>query len=292
MGKLLLIITAVFLGVGIYYLGRTLLRLPPRAVSKAYDTAKGKVYKESLLDRILRPVTKFVAKLIKINPEKRLVLESNLKRAEITSTPELYYARGITRGLFCMVIGGLFILAINKAVGAVVLLLGVMVIFREFQSVDKIIKKNKNTLENEVPRLISSLNYSLSDNPDIVMFFRRYRNVCCPALRLEINWVLFRMQSGNIEQALRDWDTRLKIPAYSLLINNLICIQSGVFSPSSLVRVEMDVRAMQREKIQRMLKARPQKATWCYILLMIAFLIGIFVMLFSTLISNLGTLGI
>lgn len=290
MQVLLILLTAIVGGAGIYLLLRVLFKATPLEAKRAYKTAKGKEEKSD--DKTVDSISSVLSRMIRFSPEKREEICMKIERAGMDTTPEKYYGNGILIILLSVAVGALVFFAINKLIGLFVILLGGLVGIKKITELNTVIKENNNILEDEVPRLVSTLNYTLGDNTDLAAFFEKYRKVCRPELRKELNWVLFRMQSGNAEQALRDWDARLNIPAYSQLISTLICVQSGAYQANSLLRVEMDVRAMQREKIKRKLEERPKKVKIYYISLLVAFMIVILGMLGIALVQSMSQFGL
>jgi pilus assembly protein TadC len=168
-------------------------------------------------------------------------------------------------------------------------MIGVVYFVKSGQDVSEKIKQLNSEIESELPRMVSTLEHSLAESTDLVRFFENYRSVSGDVLRAELNWLVFKMQTGNVQHALEQFRDRLNIPDVTQMVALLISINDGVYQNSALIRLESDMHKTQQEKLRAEVLARPAKFRGVFILLIISLIAVLMVGLFITISQKLGT---
>ena len=283
------IIMMLFIAVGLFFIFRAVYVTPPHKVTAVFESEKRR--RKIKTGGPLQPLAKRLSRFIWISGARRNKMISELDRLNIHQTPEEYTAAALMRTIIIVLISFVFLPVGMPIMTPVVAMVGVMQFIRSRQEVKDKIKDLNNEIENELPRMVSTLRYALGESHDIVRFFENYRSVSGDALRADLNWLVFRMQTGNVQAALENWRDRISVPVLSQVVSLLISINDGVYQNSALVRLESDMRTMQREKLRREALARPRQFRPVFILLVVAILAVLLIGIFNALLSNMNFFG-
>ncbi|HEX2994648.1 MAG TPA: hypothetical protein VHP14_07485, partial [Anaerolineales bacterium] len=164
--------------------------------------------------------------------------------------------------------------------------------FQSVQAIRKKVEAWNREIESELPRLVETLNFSLQENRDLLSFFERYRRVVGNALGTELDRLIVEMNTGNQEAALRRMDARLGLPPFSALCAVLCGVYQGVDQQTSLLVLEQDMRARERETLRRIMEKRPGRVKAASFILTILMILMFMVPLILLIINNLLSVGL
>jgi hypothetical protein len=99
------------------------------------------------------------------------------------------------------------------------------------------------------------------------------------------------MKTGNMEAALRRMDARLGLPTFSALCAVLCGANQGVDQQTSLLVLEQDMRARERETLRRSMEKRPGRIKAASFILTFLMILLFMVPLMLLIIRNLQTVG-
>jgi Flp pilus assembly protein TadB len=287
---LYIIIMVLLLAIGLFFLFRVLGGLPPGKMTATFESAVAKKTQAGSAGEVfLTPIAKLFCKFVKLNQHKREQMLSDFDRLGIQQTPEEYTGDAVARMIIFVLISLVFIPFGFPVMTVIITMLGVVYFIKSGQDISERIKKLNSEIENELPRMISTLEHSLAESKDLVRFFENYRSVSSDVLRAELNWLVFKMQTGNVQHALEQFRDRLNIPDVTQMVALLISINDGVYQHSALIRLESDIHKTQQEKLRAEILARPRKFRGVFILLIIALVALLMVGLFITIFQGLGT---
>ena len=220
---LILLCFGTLFGLGAFFLLAGLLRLPTSASTKAVLTVtnRGKAKKNSM-NAILFDMAAKAAPLVRLDAYKRRKLEAQLKSAEIQMSPETYVAAAwVKAGLIgLLVIPALLIFPI---LAPVVLFLAVAVFFKEQKRADEIVQQRREEIETE-------LEITIAD-----------------------------MASGNEENALTRWESRIGSTMLSDVVRGLISVKRGDNGIMYFQMLSMTFKQLELQKLKLEAMKQPGK---------------------------------
>jgi tight adherence protein C len=280
----------LFIAAGLFFLFRVVFVTPPHKVTAVFESEKRR-RRIKTGGSLLQPLTKQLSRIVWINSVRRNRLINELDRLNIRQTPEEYTADALVRTIIIVLVSFVFLPLGMPIMTPIIAMVGVMQFIRTRQEITDKIKELNSAIEDELPRMVSTLGYALAESRDLVRFFESYRSVAGDIFRADLNWLVFRMQTGNVQVALENWRDRINIPVLSQIVSLLISINDGVYQNSALIRLESDMRTMQREKLRREALARPRQFRPVFILLVVAVLAVLLIGIFNALLSNMNFFG-
>lgn len=286
---LFIIIIVLLLAIGLFFLFRAILRVPPSKMTATLENARKSRLVSNTKDGFPTLLSKLLSKAVKLNQTKRDKMLSDFERLGIQQTPENFIGEAAVRTVFFVLISLVFIPLGFPILTVIISMLGVVVFIKSGQDITDKIKELNNEIESELPRMVSTLEHSLAESKDLVRFFENYRSVSGEVLRAELNWLVFKMQTGNVRHALEQFRDRLNMPDITQMVALLISINDGVYQHSALIRLESDMHKTQQEKLRAEILARPRRFRGVFILLIVALVALLMVGLFITIYQGLNT---
>jgi hypothetical protein len=174
----MLIILFIFIclfSFGTYMILADYFKLPSYKASKVVISInKRQKKKVKNLEVFILELSTKVSKYIKINDYKKRKMIAILKSAEINLSPETYIARAyIKAGMVLLsIIPALIILPM---ISPVILFLSIAVYFKELKSADEAVKKQREEIEYELPRFVSTLTQELKASRDVLSILETYK---------------------------------------------------------------------------------------------------------------------
>lgn len=220
-------IAAFVFGYGLYKVFCGVFELPTR---NEYQTimAAGKRKKEKIsrIDQVVFFLSHYVMQFISVNPYRRKKLVNRLKTLGIRDTPEMVYAKAITRGLI-YIFGGLVFWMITPLLTILFFFLGFFMFFKEIQMTDKMMITKRAKIEKSLANFACTLEQELKYRMDVVAILEDYRDAYPGALSDELEITLSDMKSSNYENALNRLDVRIGSPRLSNVIRGLTAVLRG-----------------------------------------------------------------
>lgn len=276
---------------GLYMVIHILFDLPSRKAAQAIRSIHGKQNLTQRLQDALLPPARLLAKLFPISEYKIRRMEADFLRLHLLQTPQEFVSTVLARSLLLAMIGLLFIpfgipwLSLLTAIAAL------LSYFQSMQAIRKKVEAQNREIEAELPRLVETLTYSLQENRDLLAFFEKYRRVTGNTLGTELDRLIVEMKTGNQEAALRRMDTRLGLPSFSALCAVLCGVYQGVDQQTSLLVLEQDMRARERETLRSSMEKRPGRVKVASFILTALMILLFMVPLILLIIHNLQTVG-
>ena len=275
----------------LYQVLHALLDLPSHKAVEAIRNLHGKRSLTQRLQDGLLPLARLLAKLFPMSEYRLRRMEADFSRLRISQTPQEFVSTLLARSLLLTSIGLLYIpfgipwLSLLTAVTAL------LSYFQSMQTIRKKVEAQNREIEAELPRLVETLTYSLQENRDLVAFFEKYRHVSGKALGVELDRFIVELKTGNQEAALRRMDARLSLPSFSALCAVLCGVYQGIDQQTSLLVLEQDMRARERETLRRTMEKRPGRVKAASFLLTALMILLFMVPLILLIIRNLQTVG-
>ncbi len=257
-----IILTAVFIilcAIAAYNIFSAVFRWPSGAATTALKTARG-FEKEKLETKVILPLARTISPLFIMSEARKASMTDDLARMNINMTPQEYYARSFVLAMFFILIGIPFGLFIGSWAMAVFCILAILIFIASVNDDhNKIIELNRQ-IENELPRLVETLDYTMRVDRDLISFFNNYVLHAGPALKPELHKLVFELDSMDGEVALQRFAERLRIPAVISVVQVLIGIYQGIKQHDSLAELKNDMRTIKHENNRREIEKRPRKA--------------------------------
>ncbi|MDD4496351.1 MAG: secretion protein F [Eubacteriales bacterium] len=266
-------LNGILVGIGLYLIAADLLKIPFIKTSKAIvNLSKRQKKKTSSLELWLQNLSSWIAGKIHINKYKKLQLQSDLKTAGINLSPEQYTANALLKAGIC----GIFAvpaLVIFPLLSPVFILIAIGLYFKESKGIQDKIRKKRTAIEYELPRLVFSIDKTLTHNRDILSILDSYRKNAGPELKDELNITVADMRSGNYESALTRLEARVGSSMLSDVVRGLISVLRGdnteIYWASLSIKfadVQRQILKQQAVKIPSKVKRLSMVLLFCFIL--------------------------
>ena len=223
------LLTALLLAYGIYTLAGQFITFPTKRTEKTMSSFKRKQsIGESFYNLITFPLIKLLSKFMRIEPYESRKLEKDLQRAGISLSPAEYKAKAFVTAGLVVLFSLVFIPLGLTVITMLVMLLGVMLFFKERQAVSEKLKKINGRILDELPRFVRTYNNSLKSSKDILKFMERYQKIAGEDFKYDLDILITDLKTGNTEEALQRFDERVNIPQLSTFISGVIGTSKGV----------------------------------------------------------------
>ena len=251
----LLFLFGAFLALGLFFIAASILRLPTIGAAKAMlGTVKQERKAAKNLETHLMTAAVRLSKWIHMDEYKRGRMNNILKASGLNLSPEVYQAYAIVKSgaVLSAVIPCLFLLPL---LSPVVVILAVLLYFKETQKADERLKAKRDEIERELPRLVATIEQELKASRNVIGMLERFKGNAGQALTGELDILLADMRSSNYEAALTRFEARLNSPMLSDVVRGLIGVLRG---DDSAVYFQMLSHDFKQIELQR-LKAEAQK---------------------------------
>ncbi|MGN0679267.1 MAG: secretion protein F, partial [Oscillospiraceae bacterium] len=216
-----LTISLIF-GAGIYCFSLILLKVPSRKTTKAIKAVAARNRPTAVsFKNTYNDISLFVSKFIHLNQYKKKELADSLKIANIAMTPELFTARALVKsaGIMLLSVPLFFIFPI---LGILMVVLSVMMYFREKQQVDNCIKEKRRQIEFDLPRFVYAISQETQMTHDVITILERHKDNFSSYFNEEIEITIADMRTGNYEAAITRFEGRIGSTNLSEVCRGLI----------------------------------------------------------------------
>ncbi|KYH30445.1 hypothetical protein CLTEP_26580 [Clostridium tepidiprofundi DSM 19306] len=244
---------------GTYMILLDYLKLPSYKASKAVlSINKGQKRKVKNLDVFILELSTKISKYIKINDYKKGKLIASLKSAEINLSPETYIGRVYVKAgmVLLSIIPALIILPM---ISPVILFLTIAVYFKEVKSADEAVKKQREEIEYELSRFVSTLTQELKAIRDVLSILETYKQNAGESMKRELEITVADMKSGSYEAALTRFATRLGSSTLSEVVRGLISILRGDNGVVYFQMLSYDLKQLELQRLKGIAAKQPSK---------------------------------
>ena len=214
---------------------------------------------ERFYTAVTYPLTKIISKFIRMENYQKRKLEKDLARAGINLSPAEYYAKAYVKAGLVILSSFIFVPLGLTVITMCVMLLGIMLFFKERQAAREKLKKINGKILDELPRFVRTYNNSLKSSKDILKFMERYRKIVGDDFKYDLDILITDLKTGNTEEALQRFDERVNIPQLSTFISGVIGTSKGIDQETFFYLMEQDMKILARENIKREIAKRPGK---------------------------------
>ena len=277
-------------GIGLYLILANYFRVPYFATSKAHNNlAHRQEKKTSSLDVWLGDLAVWMARHIKLNDYKKMQLQTDLRSAGITLSPEMHIANAIVKsGLIgAMAIPVAFIFPL---LCPVILVLAVLIYLKSSKGVADKIKAKRKKIEYELPRLVSHIEKTLKHNRDVLYILDGYMKNAGKEMGDELEITVADMRSGNYEAALTRLEARVGSTMLSDVTRGLIGVLRGDDTDAYWSNLAMKFSDYQRTLLKAEAAKVPAKVKRLSMCLLICFMLMYVLVIGMQIIVSLGGL--
>lgn len=284
------LLPGVLIAFGLFRIAQT--ALPSGQAVNAIRNIPGRRDMAERLQDAFLPLARLFSKLFPMGEYKTKRLKADFSRLGLAQTPQEYVGAAMAKSMLLALVGLLFIPMGVPWLAFITALAALLAYFQTTQAVRKKVEAQNREIEAELPRLVETLNYTLQESRDLLAFFEKYRKVSGTALGTELDRLLADMKTGNQEAALRRMDARLGLPSFAALCAALCGVHQGVDQRLSLLVLEQDLRAKERETLRRLMEKRPGRIKAASFLLTVLMILLFMVPLVLLILSNLQAVGL
>ena len=251
----LLFIFGCAVAAGLFFITADILKLPRLSTEKALLSAgkqDGKRMKS--LDALFLGWAIKLSKLIHMDEYKRARMVRTLNAAGLDMTPEVYTAYTIIKPC-AMLLLAIPCLLIFPLLALVVVVLAILVFFKETRKADEKVAERRDKIEAELPRFVATVEQELASSRDVLTILENYKLHAGPEFASELDVLTADMRSSSYEAALVRFEGRIASPMLSDITRGLIGVLRG---DDGRLYFQMLSHDLKQQELQR-LKAKAEK---------------------------------
>ena len=284
------IIVGILVGIGIFFIVADLLRIPYVKTSKAINNlSKRQKNKTSSIDLWLKDLAIWLSKRLKLNEYKRMQLFSDLQTANVNITPELHIANAIIKAGLC----GLLAIPAYFIFPLIVPLVSALVFamyFKESKGIQQKIKARRMEIEFELPRLVFTIDKTLSHSRDVLAILDNYRENAGAEIKYELSITVADMRSGNYESALTRLESRVGSVMLSDVVRGLISVLRGDNTTVYWASLSIKFADIQRQQLKGQAQKVPPRVKRLSMALLFCFMAVYLVVIIVEIMTSLGAM--
>ncbi len=285
-----ILILLIGLSLGLYFITADWLKIPYLKSSKAIMNL-GRTDRKltQSIEAVIMDLSMKLSRFIPMDRYKKNRLTATLNAAGIKMTPECYQAQAIIKALF---VGLLIIpcIIVFPILAVVVLVLAILIYFKEYQKADKQMQAKRENIEGELLRLVSTVEQELKTSRDVLSILEAFKKTATPALADEIGITCADMRSGGYEVALMRWEARVNSPMLSDVVRGLISVIRGDDGVMYFQMLSHDFKQAELRKLKARAQKVPGKIRIFSMIMLICFISTYLVTILMQAVQSLGVM--
>lgn len=286
---LLALIAIILFGFAAYNLSCAFVDVPTSKTSRMMMMAKKQqgTKNEKLLDVYITRIAGLLAPYLRLDKLKRNKLRSTLKIAGLELTPEIYTARAwVTAG--AVGLSSIPMLFLMPLMVPILIGLAMALWFSTYYAAFDFVKKRRKLIEAEIPRFALTIGQNLENDRDVLKILTSYRRVASRDFGAELDQTIADMRTGNYENALIHFETRIGSPMLSDVIRGLVGVLRGDDQRMYFKMICFDMRQIEQNNLKKEAAKRPKKIQRYSMMMLICIMIIYLVVLCTEVLSSLG----
>jgi Flp pilus assembly protein TadB len=275
---------------GLYFILAEYLKIPYLRTSKAVmNMGRDKKTLSTSIDTFIMDVAIKLSKIMYMDEYKRNRLNATLKAADIKMTPECYIAYAFVKAgvVLLSIIPCLLILPL---ISIVIVLLAVLVYFKEIRKADEKLKIKRESIETELPRFVSTIEQYLKSSRDVLSMLENYKRNAGSTMAQELNITCADMRSGGYEAALMRLEARINSPLLSDVVRGLIAIIRGDNGVLYFQMLSHDFKQMELRRLKAQAQKIPPKIRLLSFVMLLCFIATYLVIITVQIITSLNVM--
>lgn len=283
-------IIALLFGAGLFFIVCDLLRVPYMKASKTVkNLSKRQNAKTSSVEVWTQDLAAALSKLIRLNEYKRLQLAADLQTAGMEITPELHIAKALVKAVPIGLLA-LPMLYVFPLLAPLIVAMAVAYYFKQVKSVQERIKKKRDAINFELPRLVYTIDKTLVHSRDVLSILEGYREIAAPELANELSVTVADMRSGNYESALTRLAARVGSSMLSEVTRGLLSVLRGDETRLYWASLSINFADIQRQLLKQQAQKVPGKVKKLSMCLLICFLMTYLVVIIVEVMTKLNVI--
>ena len=269
---ILLLLFAVLLAAGLFFISADVLKLPTMGTAKAMLSAgkQGKKASKTVETYLMSGAVK-LSKIIRMDEYKRSRMQNVLKAAGIAMTPEVYTAYAIVKA-GAILLGVIPCLLLFPLLSPVLVFLSVLVYFKEIRKADEQLKAKREQIESELPRFVATVEQELKSSRDVLSILEHFKKNAGAAFAKELDIVTADMRSSSYEAALTRFEARLNSPQLSDVVRGLIGVLRGDDGAIYFQMLAHDFKSLELQRLKGEAQKIPPKIRVFSFIMLLCFL--------------------
>ena len=278
------------IGTGLFMILADCFRIPYMRTSKAVkNLAKQQKEKTSSIDVWLSSLASFIAKRLKLNEFKKARLEADLRTARMNISPEMFIANAVVKS-FIIAVLAIPVLFIFPILSPIIIFLSFVLYKMNMKSIEKRIRRKREQIEYELPRLVFKIEKTLVHSKDVLYIIESFAKNAGAELKHELDITAADMRSGNQEIAIIRLEGRVGSPLMSDVCRGLISISRGDVNTVYWNSLSLKFADIQRQQLRLEAQKIPKKVKRLSMCLLFCFMLIYIVVILAQIMSSVGVL--
>lgn len=286
----LLMTFGIFLAAGLFFVTADVVGLPTMGAARAMlQTTRQEKKAAKTLETYFMTIAVRLAPFLHLDEYKRSRMEKVLKASGMNLTPEVYQAYALVKAGAVMP-GVIPCMLLFPLLSPVVLILAVLVYFKEVQKADERLKEKREQMEGELPRMVANIEQELKASRNVIGMLERLKGNAGPAFTAELDILLADMRSSNYEAALTRFEARLNSPMLSDVVRGLIGVLRGDDSAVYFQMLSHDFKQIELQKLKAQAQKIPPKIRVFSFVMLVCFLMTYLAIIGYVALMSLGSM--
>lgn len=278
------------IGTGLFMILADCFRIPYMRTSKAVkNLAKQQKEKTSSIDVWLTSFASFIAKRLKLNEFKKARLEADLRTARMNISPEMFIANAVVKS-FIIAALAIPVLFMFPILSPIIIFLSFVLYKMNMKSIEKRIRRKREQIEYELPRLVFKIEKTLVHSKDVLYIIESFAKNAGAELKHELDITAADMRSGNQEIAITRLEGRVGSPLMSDVCRGLISISRGDVNTVYWNSLSLKFADIQRQQLRLEAQKIPKKVKRLSMCLLFCFMLIYIVVILAQIMSSVGVL--
>lgn len=278
------------IGTGLFMILADCFRIPYMRTSKAVkNLAKQQKEKTSSIDVWLSSLASFIAKRLKLNEFKKARLEADLRTARMNISPEMFIANAVVKS-FIIAVLAIPVLFIFPILSPIIIFLSFVLYKMNMKSIEKRIRRKREQIEYELPRLVFKIENTLVHSKDVLYIIESFAKNAGAELKHELDITAADMRSGNQEIAITRLEGRVGSSLMSDVCRGLISISRGDVNTVYWNSLSLKFADIQRQQLRLEAQKIPKKVKRLSMCLLFCFMLIYIVVILAQIMSSVGVL--
>lgn len=286
----LLFLFGLAVAFGLFFIMADVLKLPRLSTEKALLSA-GKRDKKTMRshDALFLGWAIQLSRFIRIDEYKRHRLERTLTAAGMDMTPEVYTAYTLVKPAVVL-LGVIPCLLILPLLAPVMLLLALLLYFKESRKADEKVSARRDKIEAELPRFVATIEQELGASRDVLTILENYKHHAGQDFAAELDVVTADMRSSSYEAALTRFEGRIASPMLSDIVRGLIGVLRGDDGRIYFQMLSHDMKQLELQRLKAQAAKIPPKIRVFSFVMLVCFMLIYIVVILMQILTSLGGL--
>lgn len=278
------------LAAGLFFILADALKLPKLAIERALISA-GRSDKKLVksTEALLLGWAVKLARFVHLDEYKRRRLEQKLTAAGLDMTPEVYTVYGVLKP--CLILFAIIpCLMVLPILSPVVLILALLVYFKESRRADELVKSRIEKIEGELPRFVATIEQELSASRDVLRILENYKKHAGEDFARELDILTADMRSSSYEAALIRFEARMGSATVSDITRGLIGVLRGDDGRMYFQMLSHDLKQVELRRLKAKAAKIPPKIRVFSFIMLACFMLTYIVIILYQIVTSMGAL--